>query len=116
MHITSMPVGSGRRSRPLRALPLVVLTTLLAMLTLLSVLADRAVAYNGSNSSCALQGTIGGRHVGQQTDYIQYQQPGQQIDVGVVYVDFPDAGGAGSVAPCPQRPTGCGTPRTAAPG
>ena len=88
---------ASKRTSPRAALPLVVIATLLAVLALVVVPADRAFAYNGSASPCALQGTTGGLDEGQQTDYTKYQQPKANITIGVVYVDFPDIAGVGSV-------------------
>jgi M6 family metalloprotease-like protein len=84
---------STRTRLPLPAAPLIVLSALLALLALVTVPANPAHAYNGSTSTCALQGTTGYTDEGQQTDYTRFQNPVGTKRVGVIYVDFPDAVG-----------------------
>lgn len=79
--------------RTFRAAPLLVLSAMLALLALVVVPAGPAHAYNGSTSTCALQGTTGYTDEGQQTDYNRFQRPEGTKRVGVIYVDFPDAAG-----------------------
>ncbi|WP_318202268.1 hypothetical protein [Streptomyces sp. SCL15-4] len=93
--------GEGRDSpRPRFRLPspaLWVLAVLLALVTT-AVPAQRAGAVNGSTSPCALQGQGTTVNEGQNTDYTQFLNPLGIKNIGVVYVDFPDAAGAGEVA------------------
>ncbi|MGW0884667.1 M6 family metalloprotease domain-containing protein [Streptomyces sp. NPDC002671] len=81
-----------------RALLSSALCTLLALLAVTAAPGQRAHAFNGSTSQCALRGRGTELNEGQNTDYTQYQNPVGTKNVGVVYVDFPDTPGAGAVA------------------
>ncbi|MEV6208235.1 peptidase M6 [Kitasatospora sp. NPDC051914] len=81
-----------------RPLPVLLAALLLALLALTTVPAQSAHAVNGSTSPCALRGQGAGLNAGQNTDYTQFQNPIGTKNIGVVYVDFPDMAGAGSVA------------------
>ncbi|MFF3503452.1 peptidase M6 [Streptomyces sp. NPDC003247] len=81
-----------------RALLSCALCSLLALLAVTAAPGQRAHAFNGSTSQCALRGQGTEVNEGQNTDYTQFQNPIGTQKVGVVYVDFPDAAGAGDVA------------------
>ncbi|MEU2717041.1 M6 family metalloprotease domain-containing protein [Streptomyces sp. NPDC007205] len=103
----SFPASAGRR---LSAAPLLVLSALLALFALVLVPADPAHAYNGSTSACSFTGTTGYTDEGQQNniagDANRFQVPfdptgtatSKTIRVGLLYVDFPDATGTGTLA------------------
>jgi len=94
----------NRSARPGHPLPAVLVLVLSALLALVTIPAGPAHAANTSRSACALPGTTGWTDEGQQTDYTTFQQPyapsassgPKTIRVGMLYVDFPDAAGAGS--------------------
>lgn len=102
-----MTPADGDRRRP-RIAFLSVLSALLAVFALVVVPAGPAHAYNGSTSACAFTGTTGYTDEGQQntigTDPDRFQVPFdptgtvayKTLRVGMLYVDFPDAQGAGS--------------------
>ncbi|MGA5820337.1 M6 family metalloprotease domain-containing protein [Kitasatospora sp. NPDC094028] len=79
--------------RPWRPLPAALILALAALLALVVDPAHPAHAFNGSTSACALQGTTGYTDEGQQTDYARFQNPVGTKHIGLIYVDFPDAGG-----------------------
>ncbi|MFD7629687.1 peptidase M6 [Streptomyces sp. NPDC059851] len=60
-----------------------------ALLLLLSVAPPAGAA--DSPSACALRGTTGWTDEGHDTDYSSFQRPVGTVQVGMVFVDFPDA-------------------------
>ena len=103
----TLPDGDRRRQRTAFSS---VLSVLLVLLVLVVVPVGSAHAYNGSTSACAFTGMTGYTDEGQQnnigTDPNRFQVPidptgtaaYKTLRVGMLYADFPDAVGAGSLA------------------